>query len=381
MITSLFMMHFGSNVGYAITPLEDLFYRTGIELSGGNPERVHFSYTDLSKGKPNNLPDSFNNIFLFDPKNATLPNFEYISKYIMNNCVNFVLAFDLHPLHPIYKHLRRSGVKTILSYYGAPISSRMPAWKLLLKKLQVAFSRSKVDGLIFESRSMADFAVNGRGIPSGMIDVVPLGVDTHRFTHQPSDYVFEVLNIPREKKVVVYAGHMESRKGVATLIEAAIELLYRRKRTDVFFFICGNKGDESSALEAMYTGLGIGESICFGGYRDDLDRVFPSCYCGVIPSTGWDSFPRTSLEMAACGLPLIVSRLQGLPETIAEGETGLCYEPGDSQELVGHLEYLLNQPEVARRLGRNGRKRCEEEFSLNIQRSRFIAAVRKRLKS
>jgi len=255
----------------------------------------------------------------------------------------------------------------------------MPFWKLYLKKIQVLTSRSKVDSLVFESKAMARLATHGRGVPRSMIDLVPLGIDIEKFKPDDSDYVHQTFDIPGNLKVVFYSGHMERRKGVHVLIEAAIKLLIDRKRTDVFFLLTGNKGDESLQYEKMYSGLGIDHLIRFAGYRSDMPEIYRSSFCGVIPSSGWDSFPRTSLEMPASGLPIVASRLQGLVEAVIDGKTGFLFEPGNSAMLADCLEKLLDNPQLARDMGQQGRKRCETEFSLEIQKERFMKVVKKRL--
>lgn len=377
--SSLFLIHFGSNVGYAISPLETLFYEAALEISCGDPQRVHFGYRHLDEGHPRSLPSDFRNVIAFDFRDTSPGNIKRLAGYVAKHDIRLALIFDIQPVHPLFRSLRQAGVKTILSYQGGPISSLMPAWKLTLKRLQVATSRSKVDGLIFESKAMADFALNGRGVPQAMIDVVPLGVDTTRFRPERSDYAYYTLSIPQDRKIVIYAGHMERRKGVHVLIEAAIELLCKRGRADICFLICGNKGDESREFERVYAGLGIDQWIRFGGYREDLAQLYTSSFCGVIPSTGWDSFPRTSIEMAATGLPVVASRLQGLPEAVLDGETGLLFEPGNARELADCIETLLERPELAAEYGRRGRERCERDLNLDVQRQRFRAVLRKRL--
>jgi glycosyltransferase involved in cell wall biosynthesis len=129
----------------------------------------------------------------------------------------------------------------------------------------------------------------------------------------------------------------------------------------------------------MYAGLGIEEMIRFGGYRSDLPEIYRGCLCGVIPSTGWDSFPRTSLEMAASGLPIIAARTGGLPEAVLHDRTGLIYEPGNVRELADSIEMLLDKPEIAARYSRAGRQRCEKEFSLEVQYKGFLQTVQARL--
>jgi glycosyltransferase involved in cell wall biosynthesis len=377
MIPSLFLFHVSSNTGYAISTYEVLCYKVGLDIAGDDPRYVHFGYQSLDKGHPRFLPEGFSNLISFDFTNKDPHNIQHLVDYVNRNRIRLVMVFDIQPVHPLFRPLRKAGATAILAYWGAPISSRMPAWKLALKRLQVATSRSKVDSLIFESQAMADLAVYGRGIPERMIEVMPLGVDTARFRPIHTNYAYRALGIPRYRKIVVYAGHMERRKGVHILVEAAIEILARRRRSDVCFLICGNTADQSKEYERMYAGLGIDEWIRFAGYRKDMEQLYTSCFCGVIPSTGWDSFTCTSIEMAASGLPVVASRLQGLTEAVLNGETGLLFEPGDAQALANCLEMLLDRPELGAEYGRRGRERCERELSLEAHRRRFLAILRK----
>lgn len=355
-----------------------MFFKAGVELAGGDSSAVHFAYRHLQKGAPQNLPADFKNIFAFDQFAASSEDNARLAAYVQQHGISLVHFFDMQPVAPIYADLRRAGAKVLLSYWGAPISSLMPPWKLLLKKLQYLTSDSKLDGLIFESAAMAKLATHGRGVPHSQIDIVPLGVDIRKFATTSSDYAFKKLDVPQTKKIIFYAGHMEERKGVHVLVKAAIELLTSRGRSDVCFLICGNREGESERFEAMYRGLNLESDIRFGGYRDDISKIYSSCLCGVVPSTGWDSFPRTAVEMAACGLPVLASRLHGLPESVLDGKTGLLFEPGNHLELADCIERLLDEPELAARLGSAGRKRCEEELNLERQYDKFLEVLKSR---
>jgi glycosyltransferase involved in cell wall biosynthesis len=374
----LFLFHTDSNVGYAIEPAEALFYEIGLEIAGSDPSKVHFGFQNLD-GHPRGLPSSFKNLIAYDYYKPDPHNIRWLADYVKQHQIGFVVIYDIQPVDRLFKPLHKAGVRAIVSYWGAPISSRMPRWKLALKRLEVALSRSKVDGLIFQSKAMADFAIYGRGAPPEMIDIVYTGPDISVFKPASSVYVYEALDLPRDRKVVVYAGHMEPRKGVRTLIEAAIELLHHRKRQDVCFLLLGNKGDESKQYEQLYGGLGIDGLIRFGGYRPDVAKIYPSCFCGVIPTSGWDSFPRSPLEMAASGLPVIAARLHGLPESVLDRQTGLLFEPGNAGELANRIETLLDQPELAAEYGGRGRERCEKELNRDNQRRRLREVFLKRL--
>jgi glycosyltransferase involved in cell wall biosynthesis len=376
---SLFLFHTDSRVGYALEPAATLFYQVGVDVAGGNPSGVHFGFQSLSPGPALGLPNDFENVIAYDYFSQAADNIRWLSDYVAKNRIQLVVIYDIQPVHPLFRSLHRSGVRSILSYWGAPISSRMPLWKLALKRTQIITSRSRVDGLIFQSKAMADLAIYGRGVPPKMVDVVYSGTDTSVFQPARSDYVYEALKLPRDRKVLVYSGHMEPRKGVQTLVEAAIELLRNRKRQDVCFLICGNMGDESKPYEQLYGGLGLDGLIRFGGYRSDLAKIFPSCFCGVTPTSGWDSFPRSPLQMAASGLPVIASRLQGLTESVLDRQTGMLFEPGNARELADCMETLLDQPELAAEYGRRGRERCENEFNWENQCRRLRAVFLKRL--
>jgi glycosyltransferase involved in cell wall biosynthesis len=374
------MMHTPSNAGYAISELEKLFFDTGMVLSGGDSSKIHFSYKTLTPGRPETLPAAFANYIPLDFTSCPDADLLRIEEYVRSNGIQLAIIFDLQPVHPIIDALRRGGVETVVGYYGCQISSLMPPWKLWIKRLMFHLAKHKMDGLIFESHAMADLAILGRGVPSERVDIVPLGIDTDEYQPQQSKLIHELFSFPEDRKVVVYAGHMEARKGVATLIQAAIELLVNKKRTDVCFALFGNRPGESAVYEEMYLGKGVDNLIRFGGYRSDLNELFPGCYCGVIPSTGWDSFTRSSMEMAACGLPIIVSDTGGLPETIEDQRTGIVYPAGDVEKLAEAIELLLDNPTLAASYAAAGRERCVKSYSKEVQKRSFLGAVQKRIK-
>ncbi|HEU4779063.1 MAG TPA: glycosyltransferase family 4 protein [Steroidobacteraceae bacterium] len=377
---SLILMKWPTNVGYAIGALEKLFYETALELGEGDASAVHFGYTDTAPGRPATLPENFGSYHTFDINHPTPDMLAKLRELVTRERIDFAMPFDIQPAHPMFKVMRAAGVRTIVPYWGAPISGVSPPWKRLLKRALLAADSSRADGLIFESQAMADLAILGRGVPADRVDVVYLGVDTEKFQpDRDSDYVHSALGIPKDRKVFVFTGHCTQRKGIRTLIDAAIEVLHKRGRTDVCFLLCGNSGDESKPYEALYEHLPIAPWIRFLGYRRDVVQIFQSAYCGVIPSSGWDSFTLSSVEMSACGLPIIASRLQGLAEAVLHEKTGLNFEPGNSQALADCIERMADNPALARAFGAAGRQRAVCELTLAKQKAGLLRAIRRRL--
>ena len=372
----LVSLHVGSNTGYAIGPLELLFYRMALNLTGGDASRIHFAYPSMSKGPSTTLPADFSQYLVVDMKGTESADHERAADYVRKHGIDTLFGFDLGVHRPIYKSLRRSGLRHMISYWGAPMSSVNTGVKRLLKQLSVALSRHGPDHYVFESRGMAETAVLGRGIPQGRTSVVYLGVDTARFRPDAADTskVYERLSIAPQRRIFFYSGHMEPRKGVAVIMEAANRVAARRGADDWHVLLLGNKGDEHLPHVALLTEQARGR-VTFGGYRSDLDVLQRGCYAAVIASTGWDSFPRSGMEMQASGLPVLVSDLRGLRESIEDNGTGLLFPTGDAAALASAMERLLDEPALRNRLATRARARVEAGFTEDIQLGNLTALV------
>jgi glycosyltransferase involved in cell wall biosynthesis len=374
----LILLHCESNTGYAMGPLERVFYDMAQNLCDHDSSRIHFAYPSMSQGPSSTLPAEFNQYTIIDARSADVDHALAAERYIREHDVDTVFGFD-QPVHrPIYKYFRRGGVRHFVSYWGAPMSS-INNWAIrLLKRIEVGVRSGGPNHYIFESKGMEESAIKGRGIPSRRVSVVRLGVDTELYRPDPRDvhYVYERFGIPRYRRVFFYSGHMEPRKGVAVIMRAANRLTEFREQDDWQILLCGNKGDESCQYEAMLTERARARVI-FAGYRSDLEVLCRGCYAALIMSTGWDSFPRSGLEVQASGLPLLVSDLMGLNELVQDGVTGLILKAGDVEALTSAMSRLLDDSAWRDRLGLQARSRIVNEFTTKRQLSGLTDVVRR----
>jgi glycosyltransferase involved in cell wall biosynthesis len=362
----LIYFHCPSDSGFAISRLEKVFFRMAVALTG-DPRRVHFAYSKI-------LPDStfselpLGSVFEMDPRQRDKGSLAQIKEQVQSRSIRLALGFDQQPGLPVYDVLREAGVKRIISYWGAPMSSINSGWRLAVKRLQVSLLRSYPDHYIFESESMRRTATHGRGISQDRTSVVYLGVDCEQFrpANARSTYAHEVFSIPQDAHLVFYSGHMEPRKGVAVLLRAA-RLIATSGRKDIYFLLLGNRPGEIDQYRDIYVGTAAEKQIIFGGYRSDIGRLMQSASVGVIASTGWDSFTRSAVEMSATGLPLIVSRLQGLQETIEHGVTGYSFTPGNAEELHDLILRVIGDESLRLSLGAAARARTVARFSEDQQ--------------
>jgi len=97
--------------------------------------------------------------------------------------------------------------------------------------------------------------------------------------------------------------------------------------------------------------------------QEELPQLMRSADVLIMPTIAQEGLGRTTVEAMACGLPVIASRIGGLPYTVSDGTTGLLFEPGNVDDLAEKIETLLDAPELRHRLGTVGRKRFEQEFT------------------
>ena len=96
--------------------------------------------------------------------------------------------------------------------------------------------------------------------------------------------------------------------------------------------------------------------------QEELPRHYRAADICLVPTIAQDGLSRTSVEAMASGIPVIASRIGGLPFTVNDGVTGLLCEPGEPEDLARQIARLLDNPPLRRRMGLEGRRRYEDEF-------------------
>ena len=363
----LIMLHCEEETGYAIASLEEVFFRSGA-LAGFSDEEIVWSFNGLKdRGNPRKIDCDYRR-----------PNSQELHLFLRQHKVSTVLAFDLGCPSPVLEVLRRSGVRRIISYWGAGMSGINTGLKLALKRLEYRVRRYRPDLFIFESEAMRSTATHGRGVPIDETRVIRLGVDVERFSpnYGADFYAHDQLRIPRDRKIVFYSGHMEERKGVWVIMDAAVRMSESGKLDGTHFLICGNKGNEAAPLQRRLEGSSAGSHVTFAGYRNDVPQLMRSSAVGVIASTGWDSFTMSSVEMMASGLPMLVSKLGGLSEAVEHGVNGYLIQPGNAVELAERIWQILGNEALAKSLSMSSRLKAEREFRKDLQIAAIAGSLR-----
>ena len=202
-----------------------------------------------------------------------------------------------------------------------------------------------------------------RGLTDRPMEVIWHGLEDRRDAHPRTrdDDGVEIL----------FVGRLEPRKGIDTLLEAAVPLL--RERPEVRLRIVGADNPHANGRPGVHEawvrehGADVAERVDFAGPLDDdaLFAAYANCdiFCG--PSR-YESFGLVHVEAMMMGRPVLACAAGGMTETVVEGETGTLVAPGDAAALRDALARLAADGELRERWGAAGRARYEAEFSLEV---------------
>lgn len=363
----LILFHNPSNSGFASSRHEIAFTEMAYKLVG-NYKNIHFAYTNLDNGRPPSLPKGIVNIIGFDASTNEEEILKRMQDYVEKNEINICFGFDLAVRKPALKYLRAGGIKYVISYIGAPMSSLNSGLKLLIKRLDVALSLHKPDHFIFQSEGMRETAVQGRGIPKKLTSIVLSGtdIDLYKPTDTKSWYAYDSFNIDRKRKIIFFSGNMAPRKGVDVIIKTAAELVNKRGIDDVHFLLVGNRWGQEKELINLVNNTDAENHITFGGYREDVPKILKSCYAGMIASNEWDSYPMSAIEMAATELPVLVSDIPGLREVVST-RTGFLFPVNDHEAASKIIIKLLRNPELKIEMGKAARNQVSNYQTVKHQ--------------
>ena len=134
------------------------------------------------------------------------------------------------------------------------------------------------------------------------------------------------------------------RKGTEVLLKAIAEL--RSKGLDVHLRAVGPFETPEYKTEVLHLAqsLGLAESITWTGFQKNINRELQQMDAFVLPSLYGEGLPMVVLESMACGVPVVASRVEGIPEAIRDGVDGLIFEPGSESDLADKLGSLISAP-------------------------------------
>jgi len=216
-----------------------------------------------------------------------------------------------------------------------------------------------------------------QGVPAEKIEVIYSGTDTGRF-HPGVDgsRIRRELGLGREHFLVTQIG-TRSWKGNDDVLEAMAKVTPRLSQARLLFV--GARGGKVQALREKAEALGIGDAVSVLPYREDVPEILAASDVTVDASYEGLGLTGTLRESLAVGTPVIGTDIEGNPEIVLPGQTGLLVPPRDPGALADALLQLATDPERARAMGRAGRALVEAKFSTAVKVERIEALYRRLL--
>lgn len=195
------------------------------------------------------------------------------------------------------------------------------------------------------------------GIPDGKTLLIANGVDTERFAPRPRAAA-------RSEFVIGTVGRIQDVKNHSGLIDAFIRLraLLPAHAERLRLAIVGD-GPLLPRIAEKVQASGLQDVVWLPGSRTDIPELMAGFDLFALPSIA-EGTPVTILEAMACGLPVVASRVGGIPEVVQEDVTGLMVPPSDPEALARALAVYVQDPQLAARHGAAGRERVEKSNSI-----------------
>jgi glycosyltransferase involved in cell wall biosynthesis len=208
------------------------------------------------------------------------------------------------------------------------------------------------------------------GVPEERCVLIENGIDTEQYRrlHPPREARARD-GLPPGRLVVGAVGRLAEEKGFDLLIRAADRLL--REGLDFEVWIVGT-GEQRTSLEEQIAETGRGDRVKLLGYRSDTIDLYHAMDVFALSSLR-EGLPNVLLEAMAIEVPVLATRIAGVPRLVSDGVDGLLIEPGSVDELVGGLRRLLADADLRGRLAAAGRRTVEDRYSFRVRMERMRA--------
>lgn len=370
--------YFATNFPYSDPIKNDEYF--GEYVCGGSPRAAYYLAKEMAKRghdvkvfttsiNSKNTVDNYGNVTIY--RFGTI--FKHISSHIsmrilyqpLKQEVDIVHGhFDIPPgpLAP-YLYSRKKNVPLVITHHGDWIGTHGG----FIRKISVSLFNKYLVGR-FLAQAKVIISPSGSYIEESRflrknkekIVVIPNGINLKDYDVSLSkEECRKELGLPIEKNIIISVGSLIPYKGPDVLVNAMPKII--KEIPDATLLFVG-KGEMEDELRLLSKKLGVDKHIKFAGFVGDSFKkalFYKSADIFAFPSLA-ECFPIVNLEAMASGVPIVASKIGGIPDAVKDGENGLLVPPKDSETLADAIIYLLENEDLREKMGSDGKKKAKD---------------------
>jgi L-malate glycosyltransferase len=339
---------------------------------------IHF----ITTGHPSRLSGYDERVYLHKVVTGEYPLFQQYTPYSLSLAVKIREVAEQYRLDLVHVHyaiphaasaflakemLKPRRLPTMTTLHGTDITlvGIMPSYYEITR-----FSIEKSDAVTAVSEFLRRETVREFRIERP-IEVIHNFVDTGLFRPKASCAARDRLS-PNGEKVLMHISNFRKVKNLPVLLQVFNEV---QKHVPARLALVGD-GPERESVERQAEDMGIIERVDFLGDQEFVAELLPAADVFLLPSQH-ESFGLAALEAMSCGVPVVGSRIGGLPEVIIHEETGYLCDPNDVPCMSAIVLGLLRNEDLRLKIGRAARERAEQEFNRDKVVARYVDAYQR----
>jgi glycosyltransferase involved in cell wall biosynthesis len=244
----------------------------------------------------------------------------------------------------------------IFTAHGWAFTEGRSFWARKLLALAERLAAKVTIKIICVSEHDRELALRWKVARPEQLVVIYNGIDPEPFLEADGAFLRKELAL-QDEPVLAFVGRLAPQKDPLTLIDAV-------KRLFKGILLVVGDGELRSQVESHITENHLEKRVKLLGQRSDIPQILAASDIFVL-SSRWEGLPYTIIEAMMAGLPVVATKVGGVPELVEDGITGFLVPPRDPEALAQALQKLIDDPELRKTMGQAGREKALREFTLD----------------
>lgn len=287
--------------------------------------------------------------------------YKELQAIIAKHQINLIHTHELKADFIGMRIAKKTGLPLVTTIHNMINKGPLLGWKKTSYIRLTRYMAHRQDKIIAVSEAVRNNTIEALKIPADKVVTIRNGTKIYEINPN-----LDILSIrqqlglnPQVPVVACISRLIPEQKGHYYLLLAAKQVI--QQKPEVQFLIVGD-GTFRNTLVALTDQLKIQSNVLFIGWQNNINEILSSIDICAVPSL-WDPLPRIVLEAMVAGKPVVGTNVDGIPEAVIDGETGILVPPADENNLTKAILGLVNDPEKAKQMGIAGRNRAIAEFS------------------